>query len=191
MARTSDVDSATSQFFINVADNAFLDHKSPTRRIRLLRVREGRRRHGRGGPDQRCCHDSRGPYENVPAEAIEISRSVRVNRNGFLTQRRRGRRGKQRMTENEFSKVIILGFDLGGTKMMATVFDAGFKILGFHRAKTRAAKAPGSSGPDHRYNQGIARRRAHQSPASRRHCVAVRARWTSTAASSSKPRTLA
>ena len=27
MARTSVVDSATSQFFINVADNAFLDHK--------------------------------------------------------------------------------------------------------------------------------------------------------------------
>lgn len=28
MARTSQVDSATSQFFINVADNAFLDHRS-------------------------------------------------------------------------------------------------------------------------------------------------------------------
>jgi len=30
-----------------------------------------------------------------------------------------------------------LGFDLGGTKMMATVFDAGFKILGSHRVKTK------------------------------------------------------
>ncbi len=28
MARTSDIDSATSQFFINVVDNAFLDHRA-------------------------------------------------------------------------------------------------------------------------------------------------------------------
>ena len=30
MARTSDVNSATAQFFINVKDNDFLDYKSPT-----------------------------------------------------------------------------------------------------------------------------------------------------------------
>ena len=30
MARTSDPHSASAQFFINVADNAFLDHKAPT-----------------------------------------------------------------------------------------------------------------------------------------------------------------
>jgi len=30
MARTSEPHSATAQFFINVADNAFLDHKGPS-----------------------------------------------------------------------------------------------------------------------------------------------------------------
>ena len=30
MARTNDPHSATAQFFINLADNSFLDHKSPT-----------------------------------------------------------------------------------------------------------------------------------------------------------------
>ena len=30
MARTSDPHSATAQFFVNVADNAFLDHKGPS-----------------------------------------------------------------------------------------------------------------------------------------------------------------
>lgn len=30
MARTSDPHSATAQFFVNVADNAFLDHKAPS-----------------------------------------------------------------------------------------------------------------------------------------------------------------
>jgi cyclophilin family peptidyl-prolyl cis-trans isomerase len=32
MARTSDINSATSQFFVNLVDNAFLDHKSKTPR---------------------------------------------------------------------------------------------------------------------------------------------------------------
>ncbi len=30
MARTSDVDSATAQFFVNLVDNGFLDHTAPT-----------------------------------------------------------------------------------------------------------------------------------------------------------------
>jgi cyclophilin family peptidyl-prolyl cis-trans isomerase len=32
MARTSEVDCATAQFFINVSDNAFLDHKNDSER---------------------------------------------------------------------------------------------------------------------------------------------------------------
>ena len=44
MARTSDPHSATAQFFINVADNDFLDHRSPDAQgLGLLRVRQGRR----------------------------------------------------------------------------------------------------------------------------------------------------
>ena len=40
MARTSEPHSATAQFFINVADNDFLDYKAPSAaRLRLLRVR--------------------------------------------------------------------------------------------------------------------------------------------------------
>src|ERR1035437_4274677 len=33
-----------------------------------------------------------------------------------------------------------VGFDLGGTKMMAAVFDAGFKIVGSERKRTKAEK---------------------------------------------------
>jgi len=76
MARTSAVDSATSQFFINVADNAFLDHRAPTPRDygyavfgqvtaglevvdRIVNVPTGRR----------------GAHENVPLEPV-VLRSV-------------------------------------------------------------------------------------------------------------------
>ena len=52
MARTSDPDSATAQFFINVKDNDFLDHRDQAGRLRLRRVRQGRRGHGRGGQDR-------------------------------------------------------------------------------------------------------------------------------------------
>ena len=49
MARTSDPHSATAQFFINVADNAFLDyHVAVGERLGLLRVRQGGGRYGRG-----------------------------------------------------------------------------------------------------------------------------------------------
>ena len=73
MARTSDVDSATSQFFINVADNAFLDHKSPTPQgfgyCVFGKVTEGMDVVDKIKGVQTT---SRGPYENVPVEAVEI-----------------------------------------------------------------------------------------------------------------------
>ena len=46
MARTNDLNSATSQFFINVVDN------DGPRRGEILRLRQGGRGHGRGGQDQ-------------------------------------------------------------------------------------------------------------------------------------------
>ena len=44
MARTSDPNSATAQFFINVKDNDFLNQAQAARRQRLRRLRQGRRR---------------------------------------------------------------------------------------------------------------------------------------------------
>jgi cyclophilin family peptidyl-prolyl cis-trans isomerase len=73
MARTGVIDSATAQFFINVNDNAFLDHRDNStegfgyavfgkvtsgmpivNQIKLVKT------------------GSRGPYEDVPAEAVVI-----------------------------------------------------------------------------------------------------------------------
>ena len=56
MVRLPDaIDSATCQFFINVADNPALDLQgSHARRIRLLCVRRGRRRNGRRRQDRQC-----------------------------------------------------------------------------------------------------------------------------------------
>ncbi len=78
MARTSVVDSATSQFFINVADNDFLDFKAPTPQHfgycvfgkvvdgmdtvdKIRKVRTGRR----------------GMHQDVPAEDVVILDIVR------------------------------------------------------------------------------------------------------------------
>ena len=76
MARTSDPHSATAQFFINVANNGFLDHKSPTPdgwgycvfgRVadgtdvvdRIRKVKTGRR----------------GMHQDVPVEDVVIERA--------------------------------------------------------------------------------------------------------------------
>ena len=56
MARTSDPDSATSQFFINVADNSFLDARP--RKSRLYDFRQGNQRNGgsKGNRIRSNCH---------------------------------------------------------------------------------------------------------------------------------------
>ena len=52
MARTSAPDSATSQFFINVTNNDFLNKDKAPGRRRLRGVRQGGRGHGRGEEDR-------------------------------------------------------------------------------------------------------------------------------------------
>lgn len=76
MARTSDVNSATSQFFINLSDNAFLDHggrdfgyavfgkvvRGMEVVDRIARVRTG----------------NRGMHQNVPVEPVLIESAKRL-----------------------------------------------------------------------------------------------------------------
>jgi len=73
MARTSDVDSATSQFFINVVDNAFLDYKSSTPSGFGYCV-FGKVTDGMDVVDAiRSVKTGRhGPYGDVPVETVEI-----------------------------------------------------------------------------------------------------------------------
>jgi len=78
MARTSDVDSATAQFFINTKDNVFLDHKDDTMQgfgycvfgkvIEGLNVVQKIEAVETG---------TKGMYENVPNEPVVI-KSIRV-----------------------------------------------------------------------------------------------------------------
>jgi cyclophilin family peptidyl-prolyl cis-trans isomerase len=76
MARTDDVNSATSQFFVNVADNAFLDHRPGSYGYavfahvvagmdvvdQIVAVRTGRK----------------GPHDDVPLEPVVIESVSRV-----------------------------------------------------------------------------------------------------------------
>jgi len=70
MARTADKDSATSQFFLNVADNAFLDHGQRDFGYAVF----GKVVKGMDVVDkiaQAQTHDV-GPYQNVPSKPIVI-----------------------------------------------------------------------------------------------------------------------
>ena len=75
MARTMVVDSATSQFFINLVDNAFLDFQSPTPQGFGYAV-FGKVMDGMEVVDQiaKVKTGFAGPHQNVPEEAIVIKR---------------------------------------------------------------------------------------------------------------------
>ena len=82
MARTSDPHSATAQFFINVADNDFLNHRGRTPQgwgyAAFGRVVEGM-----GTVDRIVAVEtgSRGPFNDVPQEAIVIQ-GTRIHEGG-------------------------------------------------------------------------------------------------------------
>lgn len=74
MARTGEVDSATSQFFINTADNAFLDHGSQDFGYAVF----GRVIKGQDVVDtiEATPTTSRGMYTDVPATPVIIEQAV-------------------------------------------------------------------------------------------------------------------
>ena len=76
MARTSDVDSATSQFFINLKDNAFLDHSPRDYGYAVF----GRVVEGMDVVDEIAGVETgrRGPHDDVPLEPVVIESVTRV-----------------------------------------------------------------------------------------------------------------
>lgn len=77
MARTSVVDSATAQFFINVADNDFLDHVDRTPE-RFGYAVFGKVVEGMDVVDRIVAAPTgpRGPFQDVPKEPVTILRAV-------------------------------------------------------------------------------------------------------------------
>ena len=80
MARTSDPHSATAQFFINVADNDFLDHKGPSPQgwgycvFGKVTARAGRRRQDQGRDDGQ----QRLPPERARRTDVVLERAEEV-----------------------------------------------------------------------------------------------------------------
>lgn len=75
MARTSDVDSATAQFFINLADNAFLDHGGRDYGYAVF----GRVTQGMEAVDAiaKVKTGRKGPHDDVPVESVTIVQARR------------------------------------------------------------------------------------------------------------------
>ncbi len=81
MARTNDPHSATAQFFINVKDNAFLDHKSQTAQGWGYCV-FGKVMEGQDVVDKIKSVPTKtaGFYENVPVEPVVIEKATIVTK---------------------------------------------------------------------------------------------------------------
>ncbi len=79
MARTNDPHSATAQFFINVSDNAFLDHTAPTPQGWGYAV-FGEVVEGQDVVDaiKGVKTGSKGFHQDVPAEDVVIEKAVEV-----------------------------------------------------------------------------------------------------------------
>ena len=75
MARTMIVDSATSQFFINLVDNSFLDYRGPEPRMFGYAV-FGKVTDGMDVVDKiaKVKTGFAGPHQNVPEEPIVIKK---------------------------------------------------------------------------------------------------------------------
>jgi cyclophilin family peptidyl-prolyl cis-trans isomerase len=76
MARTNDINSATSQFFINVADNDFLDHKPGNYGYAVF----GRIDSGMDVVDAIAAAKTgnRSGHQDVPVETVVIESVTRV-----------------------------------------------------------------------------------------------------------------
>jgi cyclophilin family peptidyl-prolyl cis-trans isomerase len=76
MARTNDINSATSQFFINLVDNDFLDHKSGNYGYAVF----GRVDSGMEVVDAIAAVETgnKGRYQDVPSETVTIESARRV-----------------------------------------------------------------------------------------------------------------
>ena len=77
MARTNDINSATSQFFINLADNDFLDNKAGNYGYAVF----GRVDSGMEVVDAIAAvkTGNKGRYQDVPAETVTIESARRVD----------------------------------------------------------------------------------------------------------------